>query len=404
MKYKIKLSLESPLLVGGKKQGDNYIKSMDYIPGSVMRAAFARAITDRCGYERKNRWVVFENSDECHECPVKNLCSNFGKIRFSFMYPLDSIPYPVTNMRCKYDPSHPDVDTLIYMINRHRGQEVKFDGRCSKKGCGERLEKHTGLNKDGMDVEVDFRLITKNGISPYLKRSKEGILYSMDVVSEKCFAGDERVSTEFNGYVECDENINDELENIHVLRVGAYTTSGFGKCRMNVEGEGIYDSIPEMEERIKKFNEKINDGSKLYISFTLLSDAYLGLEQCFEDGVRPSQITTREYIESYGNVLGKYVCKGLKFEFPVAVNQVRRGFDTSKDEAVYRKAKIVTKIGSIFVFSTDKDSVNYKGLLDVQKEGIGCNREHGFGQVAVCSEFHSNEAVDVSRLVETHLG
>lgn len=358
-----------------------------------MRAAFARAITDRCNYERKNRWVSFENKDECSGCAMNKICRDFDKIKFSFMYPFGSIPYPVTNMRCKYDDSHPNVDILIYKINKHRWQDVRFNNICPAEGCEERLEKYAGLHRDNRDIEVDYIHITKNGINPYLRRSKEGLLYSLNVVNEKCIFERKLKSTKFSGCIECDDEIKNALDEVDVIRVGAYTTSGFGKCTLNAIENESDDDISSIKERVKQFNNRINDDLRFYISFTLTSDAYLGLEKCFNSELRPSQVSIAEYIEHYAKVLKQYTGKDLKFEFPIVTNEVRRGFDTSKDEAVYRKSRIVSKAGSIFVFSIPKESIDYNGLLKIQNTGIGDNTEHGFGQVMVCSEFHYKMAM-----------
>jgi len=393
LKYKISLMLQSPMLIGGKKQGSNYIKSMEYIPGSVMRAAFARVITDRCSFDEKNRWVSFENADECRDCTLKKLCKNFDSMRFSFMYPQDSKPYPLTNMRCKYESAHPDVDTLIYQINKHRGKSVRFNNKCASEGCKERLEKHGGFHKNGQDVELDYRFITKNSVNPYLKHAKESILYSLDVVTEKCFLGDKQEPTEFCGYIESCEDIEDELYEVGMLRVGAYTTGGFGKCKLCVNGKTDGDNTYTIEKRISEFNKLINDSSRLYIAFTLMSDAYLGLEECFSDKLSPSQVTTSEYMEEYKKILYKYTGENLRFEFPIAENELRRGFDTSGEQAVLRRGKILTKMGSILVYSLEKDLINYNEILNIQNNGIGANVEHGFGQVVVCSEFHYEKAM-----------
>ena len=42
--YEIRAALRSPLMIGGKTLNSNYRESRDYIPGSVLRAAYAKAI------------------------------------------------------------------------------------------------------------------------------------------------------------------------------------------------------------------------------------------------------------------------------------------------------------------------------------------------------------------------
>jgi len=38
---KVKLKFKSPFIVGGIKRVSNYIETLDYIPGNVLRAAFS---------------------------------------------------------------------------------------------------------------------------------------------------------------------------------------------------------------------------------------------------------------------------------------------------------------------------------------------------------------------------
>ena len=50
---RVALNFESPVLIGGKKSGSNFINSDDVIKGSVIRAAFAKAILSRCPVKGK---------------------------------------------------------------------------------------------------------------------------------------------------------------------------------------------------------------------------------------------------------------------------------------------------------------------------------------------------------------
>ena len=45
---RIRMDFKSPLLVGGKRLTSNYIEGIDYIPGNIVRAGFARYILNEC--------------------------------------------------------------------------------------------------------------------------------------------------------------------------------------------------------------------------------------------------------------------------------------------------------------------------------------------------------------------
>ena len=100
--YKIEAVLKSPLMIGGKKLNNNYRESKDYIPGSVLRAAYARALVLQCACEQKDNWLVFQARRECRTCAFKTICEHFSQISFPALYPMGGSPYPVTARENKY--------------------------------------------------------------------------------------------------------------------------------------------------------------------------------------------------------------------------------------------------------------------------------------------------------------
>ena len=45
-------------------------------------------------------------------------------------------------------------------------------------------------------------------------------------------------------------------------------------------------------------------------------------------------------------------------------------------------------MGSVFVLREKKKKIDYEKLLQIQNNGIGDNREHGFGKIEICSIEH----------------
>ena len=64
--YKIKAVLKSPLMIGGKTLSSNYRESRDYIPGSVLRAAYAKALVERCHCEQRNCFPHYIHLEVAH--------------------------------------------------------------------------------------------------------------------------------------------------------------------------------------------------------------------------------------------------------------------------------------------------------------------------------------------------
>ncbi len=395
LRYSVELKPTSSILIGGKKLNKNYIKSMEYISGSVVRAALSREVLQRCSYfdsealKKRGYWVEYLDKEECKNCKLMGLCKHFSEIKINTFYPNGSSPYPITNMRCKYNSDHENVDTLIFKIKTYLGQKLEYNNICPHENCNSRLEKNTGLQLHGKDVEPVYNIVTKNRIDPYKRASKEGFLYSLDTLANKVYIGNQKKDLIFEGEIisPTDEEI---LSSIDVLRVGAYTSAGFGKCVLK------YNKIDDDEqanilERIEKFNNKINS-NKTIIPFTLMADAYLGLEEMFDQKKSPAGISIDEYKEKYKEILKNWISEDLELEMVIATHELRRGFDTSKPHEVLRNSKIVTKAGSVLVFSA-KDEIKREGLIEIQKTGIGNNTEHGFGQIKICHEFHYENAM-----------
>lgn len=400
MKYKITLELNSPMLIGGKKLNNDYIKSQEFVPGSVLRAALSHEITERCDYysdenNEKKHWVKYLDKDNCKTCSVKNLCKNFSEIKIGHCYPLNARSYPLTAMKCKNHPTHEAFDTLIEKIKRKialSDKSYKAESKafvCPHPNCGERTERYDGLyvSHDNKieDIKLVYHLVTKNAINPYLKVANDGALYTLDTISDIVLLGNEELKLSFEGIIE-GEGLESDLKAIDTLHIGAYNTAGFGEVSLYSQIMKENDNVEQIERKICEFNVDINYGNKYYIPFTLKTDAYLGIEASKEGKLY--SISTEEYIKIYEDILHQFIPSYMKLYNIIASNDMRAGFDTSNMKARFRKNKIVTKVGSIFVFEVDKNLIDYNELFKIQQRGLGENREHGFGQVAIAEDFH----------------
>lgn len=387
------LTLESPLLVGNKKLNNNYVKSLGYIPGSVLRAALAVAVTQACqanGKSDKAHWVQWQNEEVCQECPHESLCRSFDKIQASHFYPAGARIHPLTAMRCKYDASHPVVDTLPEFLATMTGflDNNRFrQDTCSV--CGERLEKCSGFRFLQNPLILSTRLIMKNGIDPYRKTARDGYLYGLDVLNETAFTDKGKIPTTMTGQLELPSELGiSALDGLDVLRVGAKITAGFGKCSVTTKNASEEQAVPIME-RINKLNSLVNGSrEEPLIVLTLGSDAYLNLEGVFEEGTSPAAMDTDTYYQGYEKALHKWVPESLSLKLVIARHDMRRGFDTSQKANYLRKLKLVTQAGSVFVFTGQLNDNLITQLEIMESKGLGEQTVHGFGQVSVCDPVH----------------
>lgn len=399
LRYKFKIIPTTLFLIGGKKLGSEYIKSLNYIPGGVLRAALSKDITSRCPYyddktsEKKN-WVEFKNEKDCSTCKVKNICKNFDKIIISNSYPLNSNIYPLSAMGCKDVSEHEPFDTLAEKINIKLSQDSEDDKKyipdysCSEKGCSSRTERHDGFyvikNEKLEDIESIYEIVTKNSINPYTRTSRDGVLYTLDCHSKFVLEGNEQKQVYFEGYIE-GENLENDLKQFDDIYVGAYTTSGLGKMNFKYENIEKEDSKEDLIKRINKFNSFINCSDKVFIPITFLSDCYCKIENYYNKPLY--DISTKEYIDMIKTKLNELMDVGDIYYSILSIDMVR-GFDTSSKVSRKRALKKIIKAGSVLILETKKNKINYDKLLQIEKSGIGDNLIHGFGQVSVCNRFH----------------
>jgi len=389
--YKIEAVLKSPLMIGGKTLNSNYRESRSYIPGSVLRAAYAKALIQRCTCEQKNYWLVYQAQEQCEACAFRAVCQNFAQITFPTLYPMGGIPYPMTAREKKYKEK--DEEGIFDILRSRLSTQVKIQGESEWK----RLE---GIYKDERTIKLMHTAITRTAIDYHRNAAKEGALYTQNVILEKYLnENDELADVTFSGVTQLLPEEEKALEQIQILHIGADITRGFGICHMSYE-EAAEDTPDQILERIEAFNAGIAEEHQ-FIVLDLLTDAYLGLEEIGGEALSQTDISDDQMI----SFLQK------KIEFPVEKyhlcrvfksQEVLRGFDTSKKTAdeMRREAHLVIKAGAVFVYQADEGGIDAQALFKLEMRGIGRHKKHGFGKIRICDNFHVR--YDALREENTH--
>ena len=375
--YKIEAVLKSPLMIGGKKLNNNY---RDYIPGSVLRAAYARALVLQCACEQKDNWLVFQARRECRTCAFKTICEHFSQISFPALYPMGGSPYPVTARENKYTKKG---ETEVFDLLKSRLTER---GKVQGESEWIRLE---GFHKDGQKINLIHTAITRTAIDYQRNAAQAASLYTQNVVSEQYLnEKNESADVVFSGEIALSPKEEKELRQIRVLHIGADATRGFGICHMFFSGQISDDTPEQIRERIQEFNSG-TDNEQLFVILDLLTDAYLGLEEIAADDVSQTKISDDEMLSFLEKKLGldaeKYHLKRV-FKF----QEFYRGMDTSKNTQaqMYRPARLVVQAGAVFVYQACEKDIDEEELLQIEKCGIGQYTEHGFGKIRICDRFH----------------
>lgn len=401
---RVKLQFQSPLIVGDKKISSNYIASKDYIQGSVIRAAFARVILNQCsayhgeleevtiddekGEKKvvsKKNWIHCRGEEDgykekyeviCKKCPYHKVCSSFSKIKFSFFYPKETSVIPLTSMCCKNKrKEHGFIDSLTQ------------DMMCLKcKKGNNRVEFESGLRTAQGIYKAQKVVQTKTAINPYTRTSKDGMLFNLVSLSPICFEGEI-------------EGIDDkDLALFETLRIGAYTSTGFGKCQVLYDSQYTYsdptlNEVYAYSEEYKKHQKQLLSGDKEYLVVMLSSDAHIEIE------VPKEYCTTAQYISHWEKYVRLESSKLHKVYFDTTLY---RGYDTSSATNDYRaKAKYQINKGSILIYEFD-DKQQLKDVYDKYYFGayirgkvkftIGNECENGFGSCQIyCGEVKHND-------------
>lgn len=379
--YELKAVLKSPLMIGGKTLNSNYRESRDYIPGSVLRAAYAKALIQRCGCTQDNYWLDYKAQSQCEKCRFREVCKNFAEITFPALYPMGSVPYPITAREKKYKNKGEKsvLDILKCRLVTH--------GKVKEESAWKRLE---GLNKDGTAVRLIHSAVTRTAIDYRRNASKESALYTQNVILEKYLDENQKMSdVVFSGRLRISKEEAEELGHIGILHIGADITRGFGVCHMSCIENGDDDTPEKIEKRIQEFNDGIGKEGQ-FVILDLQTDAYLGMEEIGEDNLSQAAISDEQMLAFLEKKIGlpreKYHLRKV-----YKSQEILRGFDTSKrtEKEMRRLGRLVVKAGAVFVYQASSKEIDGKELLQFEKTGIGENVKHGFGRVRICDSFHT---------------
>ncbi|MCX7921551.1 MAG: hypothetical protein N3B21_05980 [Clostridia bacterium] len=387
---KVVLKLESPLMTGGKRLKDNVLESLDYIAGHVLRAAFARHILLNCPLYKPNQpdskgryhFVYIRDKGECRKCRLYEACRDFSDMKFSFFYPKGTDILPYTAKGCKYHDDHGFKDILTYNEGVRCSKCIeKYGESMVDMGKAGRVESVSGYRKRHEKISIERTVFTRTAIEPSTKTAQDGSLYLIYAVKQ---------GIEFEGEIQGIEKLG--IKEGNSIYVGSYNTVGFG--RMSVQSISDEDRKKNLPELISEFNLKLHkhnvkqptETKVTYIPILFKSDAKLGIER--ESFDRP--MSNEEYKEKWKELIFGEKLQDIKIEKVLSENDMYRGYDTSQEWGKWeKKPQIITLKGTSVLLSTDRpiESV-LPELVDMELQGVGEDKNNGFGQIEVCNELH----------------
>lgn len=402
---------EEPLLIGRIKPKMNFLGTMDYIPGRILRGAYAE-------------WLIsIGETDRIVHAVDGVLFGNFfptalwGKIDYVS-------PFLLSMLTCKLEGGfktepldenmgHGVVDTLLprlcYSLLKSSGARLsvpfsilcqstkdKDNDKNKQKRCDSRMEPASGFfssqRKNNTQRYIKTRLHyhsqTRAALSRYRQSAYQGMLYTATAISplledpEKNY---EDADLSFVGRIQGPQDKVDEIiEALNGRSIGSMNTRGYGRIRCE---DGSTRMRP-LDERLMAFNERLRElwqdlkrlsSNKaipeqletLYFSVDLLAPAILRDEHGLPALVPMLNIQGRP----------------LKPVFWLTRPDFAGGW--SGAWGLPKETALAARLGSSFVFCWDGSVEDLLPDLErIESEGIGERRDEGYGECLACHPFH----------------
>lgn len=396
----LQIKPSEPLLLGETRADSQFLASQTYIPGRVLRGAWAE-------------WLTRKGMEDAQ------ILNTVGRIWIGNFFPAPewrrlryAFPLPMSALSCKRKSSfasepHPErrghgvVDTLlphlVYHLLKEQGARfpVPFSLVCQQ--CGDRMETFSGFyavyqGSTGQFVHFHprFHGQTKVALSRYRRASAEGMLYTASALSPRVSApdSDKEASLIFVGRILSgsmdDETLASFQEALSKVALGALHTRGYGRVEVN---DADID-LPSLQQRLEAFNQTLRalwqdirrlaanaqdfpqEPQGLYFSVDLLAPGV------FQEQGLPTLVPTLH--------IGSHVLKPL---FWMTRPDMASGWSTAW--GLPKPTNLAARMGSAYVYCWDGSQEDLiPALQALEAQGIGERRDEGFGECLVCHPFH----------------
>lgn len=253
-------------------------------------------------------------------------------------------------------------------------------------------------------VSLETRLLTRVGINRRRSTAEDEILYSIEVLNEVQSGkdGDKTPNpTVLKAYIFLsDDKLRRELEQyltqLKTLYLGGSRSRGLGKVSIEVTKPEI--STNPVEKRCRDFNTALEsrysqwaevfgltatlDPKRTFFTLDFQADAIL------RDGWRRTTVVSEAML---AEMLGfEERLDEIQLHGVYSSSDTRSGWNAAW--GLMKDVELVTTRGSVFFFSVPKDSFEENWLpklKQLEDLGLGDRTTEGFGQVLVCSHFHT---------------
>lgn len=424
----IKLQLISEhLTIGANRPYQHFIKTRDYVPGSTVRGAMAKALAQKIRENSKNE---AENVNQFVSDKLKEFFIDSGLIFDDCLYSKGFIParlIPVSAQTCKVysgfksestqkDEKHGVIDTVISDLTVHYADlPIAYQLFCPT--CNGDTTPFTGYYQQEENFKKFYkketvkRIVTRSSQNRKLRNSEEGKLFSIESIDRMA---DKETEFAFAGTI---RNVKPELINelshwdSETLHIGAEISTGYGNVIVELTNAVEPIEHETIKKRIIAFNIKLkekfeqckkqwdglckiteHDMTALYFTIDLLSDTILFDENGLYESVLPENLPESwtggfktERIRSYAS--SKLVSGWF---FKETSSDTRKYMPKRVQQAIQRASVFVYRIKNNMDDPTDK---LFEALCELELKGIGERKQEGYGHIRICDEFHYMQEV-----------
>ncbi|MDW8078425.1 MAG: type III-B CRISPR module-associated Cmr3 family protein [Thermoguttaceae bacterium] len=402
-RWLIEAVVESPIVIRRQRQSQRS-EGAEYVPGTQVRGAFARAYLWQKGRADATFYKVFSEESGCR----------FG--------PLDPGQYcfPKTAYSCKRYPGFPSqnghgvVDLLPEFIRWSLTGQPPTPQRCAQ--CGHDLKAMGGFyGRDSfgnlMEMRGRWRRTMKAhvGIERLTRTAAEAVFFHLPALEPEPEPSVDGSATaaipKLYGWIEADQAQLSILQEVlqkeeGILRIGHARTRGYGRVRIQ-----ILDQAPDCAQELEAWSQKLvakldcglDPNRHLLFSLSLPTGAIL-VDEVLRYTLDPSMMVPwlprlpagpPGRRETFGNE--KQFADGyLRTLAAITQHERVRGWNFA--QGLPRADEWMISRGSVYVYLYKGGSQGRRELLKQLKEleaaGVGARLAEGFGKVVVGDSFH----------------
>jgi len=393
----LELQPEEPLLLGQVKADTNFLSSLTYIPGRLIRGAWAD-------------WLIAQGRASQIVPTVQPMqVGNFfptmkwRSARYVSSFLLSMLTCKRESGFCsepnKAHRGHGVVDTLVphlaYFLLKQAGAHfpVPFTATCPV--CQGRMEPESGFYtvfNDGKEkryvrTREQYHSQTRVALSRFRRTASEGMLYSATAVSPKTDKPDGTGPTDlvFVGRVSGpDDSVDELLVALETTAIGAMRTRGYGRIKVTE----VKMELDPLFARFQEFNDSLvtlwQDLKRLATNAAALPEQpdgrYFSLDllapSIFRDKSLSTLVPTLEVND-----------KVLQSVFWIARPDFAAGW--SDAWGLPKPTALAARMGSVYVFRWDGSEDELIAVLQrLETDGVGERRDESFGECWICHPFH----------------